>query len=226
MSKRKPSSSIKRVTSAPKTAISNDVSPEILVGLKVREIRNRKGFSLRELAARSKLNINTLSMLENGKSSPSVSTLHQLAISLEVPLSAFFEPQASFKQVVFSPKQQRSEVMFDQMVLEVLGEGVKHNVIQPFVVTLSPHSDSGEGLIVHTGFELVYCLSGTINYLIDKNVYTLMEGDSLVFESHQPHKWENISAEHAKMLLVLFPYEQRENLGSSHFPSLSASWSE
>jgi len=226
MSKRKPSSSIKRVTSAPKAAINNDVSPEILVGLKVREIRNRKGLSLRELAARSKLNINTLSMLENGKSSPSVSTLHQLAISLEVPLSAFFEPQASFKEVVFTPQQQRPEVIIDQMRLEVLGKGVKHNVIQPFVVTLAPQSDSGDNLIVHTGFELVYCLSGTINYSIGENVYTLVGGDSLIFESHQPHKWENNSAEYAKMLLVLFPFEQRENLGSSHFPSLSASWSE
>jgi transcriptional regulator with XRE-family HTH domain len=220
MSKRKISSSIKKFASTSNTELGSDVSPEVLVGLKVREIRNRKGLSLRELAKRSKLNINTLSMLENGKSSPSVSTLHQLAISLEVPLSAFFEPQASFKQVVFTPQLQRPEVLFDQMRLEVLGKGVKHNVIQPFVVTLAPQSDSGDNLIVHTGFELVYCLSGTINYSIGENVYTLAEGDSLVFESHLPHKWQNLSGEHAKMLLVLFPYEQRENLGSLHFPSL------
>ena len=62
---------------------------EVLVGRKLRELRNRKGLSLRALADRSGLNVNTLSLVENGKSSPSVSTLQQLALALEVPIATF-----------------------------------------------------------------------------------------------------------------------------------------
>ncbi len=55
--------------------INDKTTPaEVLVGRKLRELRNRNGLSLRALADRSGLNINTLSLVENGKSSPSVST--------------------------------------------------------------------------------------------------------------------------------------------------------
>lgn len=63
---------------------------EVLVGRRLRDLRTKRGFSLRVLADRSGLNVNTLSLVENGKSSPSVSTLQQLATALEVPIMAFF----------------------------------------------------------------------------------------------------------------------------------------
>ena len=50
-----------------------------MVGAKIREIRTRYHLSLRKLAERSGLNVNTLSLVENGKSSPSVSTLQHVA---------------------------------------------------------------------------------------------------------------------------------------------------
>ncbi|MCD4673580.1 MAG: helix-turn-helix domain-containing protein, partial [Anaerolineaceae bacterium] len=68
-----------------------DAQPEVLVGRKLRELRTQQGLSLRALAERSGLNVNTLSLLENGKSSPSLSTLHQLALTLNVPIALFFE---------------------------------------------------------------------------------------------------------------------------------------
>ncbi|MCE1252519.1 MAG: helix-turn-helix domain-containing protein, partial [Anaerolineae bacterium] len=77
------------------------LSAELLVGMKLRYLRNQKGFSLRVLAERSGLNINTLSLVENGKSSPSVSTLQQLARALEVPITSFFESEPQEKQIVF-----------------------------------------------------------------------------------------------------------------------------
>ena len=64
---------------------------EVLVGRKLRALRSRARLSLRALAERSGLNVNTLSLVENGKSSPSVSTLQQLARALDVPIAAFFE---------------------------------------------------------------------------------------------------------------------------------------
>ena len=61
------------------------------VGHCLRKLRAERDLSIRSLAERSGLNVNTLSLIENGKSSPSVSTLQQLATALEVPITAFFE---------------------------------------------------------------------------------------------------------------------------------------
>ena len=59
---------------------------EVLVGKRLRMIRTNRGFSMRTLADRSGLNINTLSLIENVKTSPSVSTLQLLATALDVPV--------------------------------------------------------------------------------------------------------------------------------------------
>ena len=91
------------------TSIPENELTEIIVGLKIRELRNRRGFSLRILAERSGLNINTLSLIENGKSSPSVGTLQQLARALEVPITAFFESEPVSKRVVFTGHDHRPD---------------------------------------------------------------------------------------------------------------------
>jgi transcriptional regulator with XRE-family HTH domain len=196
---------------------SPEPQPEVLVGRKLRELRNRKGLSLRALAERSGLNINTLSLVENGKSSPSVSTLQQLALALEVPIATFFESEPVEKRVVFTAADQRPVAAFGNMLMQNLGKDLVGNAVQPFVVTLKPGAGSGDRMIVHTGHEVVYCLSGSIQYQIEQNEIVLKPGDSLVFEAHLPHCWENKREDTAQILLILYPSDEREEPGCRHF---------
>jgi len=196
---------------------SNHTPAELLVGKRLRDLRTRKGFSLRALADRSGLNVNTVSLVENGKSSPSVSTLQQLALALEVPIAAFFESEPVEKRVVFTPADRRPQAAFGSTQMENLGKDLAGNVVQPFVVTLKPGMGSGEQMIVHTGHEFVYCLSGSIRYQIDQDEYILKLGDSLVFEAHLPHCWENKGDDTAQILLILYPSDGREEPGGRHF---------
>ncbi|MEA3326538.1 MAG: helix-turn-helix transcriptional regulator [Chloroflexota bacterium] len=62
----------------------------ISVGQRLREFRIEKGLSIRALAEKSGLAVNTLSLIENQKSSPSVNTLEQLARALELSVARFF----------------------------------------------------------------------------------------------------------------------------------------
>lgn len=193
--------------------------PEVLVGQRLRELRLQRGFSLRSLAIRSGLNVNTLSLIENGKSSPSVATLQQLSLALDVPITAFFEPKPSAKQVVYTSEEQRPHTIYGSTQLQSLGKGLAGNTVQPFVVVLEPGKGSFDRPIVHSGHEFVYCLSGTMRFQIDQEEYLLKPGDSLVFESHLPHNWTNTGTEPAKILLILFPSDQREDPAGRHFSS-------
>lgn len=195
----------------------DNIPTEIIVGMKIRELRNRRKFSLRTLAERSGLNINTLSLVENGKSSPSVGTLQQLARALEVPMTAFFESEPVSKRVVFTSHNHRPEATFSNAHMQNLGKDLASNAIQPFVVTLEPGAGSGERMIVHTGHEFVYCLSGRILYVIDEIEYSLDPGDSVVFEAHLPHQWKNTDEKQSQIILVLYPADQREEPGGRHF---------
>jgi transcriptional regulator with XRE-family HTH domain/predicted Fe-Mo cluster-binding NifX family protein len=198
-------------------ALDNQTPAEILVGRKLRELRTRRGFSLRALADRSGLNINTLSLVENGKSSPSVGTLQQLALALEVPISSFFETELKEKSIVFTASDQRPLVTFGRTQMQNLGKDLLGSFVQPFAVTLKPGAGSGDRMIVHTGHELVYCLSGSIHYRIDQEEFFLKSGDCLVFEAHLPHCWENRGEDTSQILLVLYPSDGREEMGCRHF---------
>lgn len=187
------------------------------VGERLHDLRLQKNLSIRSLATRSGLAINTLSMIENGKTSPSVSTLQILARALEVPIAAFFEHAVIEKKVVHVRRQQRPGITVAATQLEHLGKNLTGSAVQPFVVTLEPGSDSGRRLIVHTGHEFVYCLCGQVRYTIQEETYLLEAGDSIVFESHLPHCWKNTGSEPAQIILVLIPADIRDTPAERHF---------
>lgn len=192
-------------------------SQVVNVGLRLRELREEQGLTIRALAEKSGLNVNTLSLIENGKTSPSVSTLQQLAFALEVPITAFFESSEPEAKIVHVKAERRLRADFAHGTLEDLASGALRQSLQPFLVTLQPCADSGEQPIVHTGYEFVFCLQGCIQYRIEDNTYLLESGDSLLFEAHLPHRWWNAVEEPSKMLLVLSPLDERDRSTELHF---------
>ena len=190
---------------------------EVDVGRNLRRLRAFRDLSLRALAESSGLAVNTLSLIENNKSSPSVSTLQQLALALEAPITAFFETDTPDQKVAYIKADRRSRASFSYGTLEDLGSGLRDRPIEPMLVTLQPESGSGPHPIVHTGFEFVYCLEGRIDYSIEDRDYRLEPGDSLLFEAHLPHSWKNQDTSPAQAVLVLCPSDDRERPTYRHF---------
>jgi transcriptional regulator with XRE-family HTH domain len=190
---------------------------EIDVGSRLRALREERDWSLRELAEKSGLALNTVSLIENAKTSPSVSTLQRLALALSVPITAFFETDIPRNSVVHLTPGRRPRAAFAHGTLEDLGAGLAHRAVEPLVVALEPHTDSGPHTIVHTGYEFVYCLEGRLTYTIGDHAYVLEPGDSLLFESHLPHRWQNDGAQRSRAILVLFPTDVHDRPTERHF---------
>ncbi len=195
----------------------SSTNPEVNVGQRLRELRNERKLSIRALAERSGLNVNTFSLIENSKTSPSVSTLQQIAAALEVPITAFFETNAPKNSVAHIVARNRPRMAFAHGTLEDLGAGLTSRAVEPFVVTLEPHANSGDSPIVHTGFEFVFCLQGRMTYRVEDQSYVLEPGDSLLFESYLPHRWQNDEAQPAQAILVLYPTDSRDHPTERHF---------
>ena len=192
------------------------------VGQRLREIRTAGNLSIRELARKSGLNVNTLSMVENGKASPSLETLQQLSIALETPIVAFFEDTTPPKKIVHYKAGQRPSVAFSHGTLEDLGSGMPRRGAETFLVTLKPNSSSGKDFIVHTGREIVFCLEGQLTYTIEDQSYLLEAGDSLFFEAHLPHRWQNAGTKPSRSLLVLCPSDEQDHPTERHFTTEAA----
>jgi quercetin dioxygenase-like cupin family protein len=85
------------------------------------------------------------------------------------------------------------------------------------LVTLKPHSNSGENPIVHTGLEIVFCLEGQLTYTIEDQTFLLEPGDSLFFEAHLPHRLWNTGMAPSRSLLVLCPSDEYDRPTERHF---------
>ncbi len=192
-------------------------NPEVNVGLALRSLRAKRGLSIRALAEKSGLAVNTLSLIQNNKTSPSVATLQQLSSALAVPITTFFENGSHKSRVAYVKASQRVSAAFAHGTLEDLSAGLSDRTIEPFVVTMKPNANSGTQPIVHTGQEFVFCLEGRVVYSVEDRTYLLEPGDSLLFESHLPHRWQNIEAIPARAILVLCPADSRDQPTQHHF---------
>lgn len=197
----------------------DQVNTEVNVGQRLQDLRQARGLSQRALADLSGLNFNTLSLIENDKTSPNVSTLQQLANAMNVPMTAFFElTEVDRPELVWQRSGERQGIAFEQGVFSDLSGGMALGEGTPLLLTLEPHQDSGEAPLVHTGQEFVYCISGEILYWVEGKQFKLEPGDSLIFEAHLPHRWANHTDTPTLSLLVICPTDQADRMVSQHLP--------
>jgi transcriptional regulator with XRE-family HTH domain len=174
------------------------------IGSQLRMLREQRGHSIRALAELGGISPNTVSLIERGATSPSVSTLHRLAIALKVPITVFFQGPSEKVRVIRSRPGERAFSGSASVLLESLGSGLDRQTLEPFLVTLQPGADSGTPAMVHTGHELVFCLRGELEYRIEGKSYRLSAGESLLFEANLPHFWHNPSEVEPSVFLLIF----------------------
>ncbi len=187
------------------------------VGVRLRELREARGASMRSLATRSGLSANALSMIERGKTSPSVSTLYKLADALGVPITEFFAPDADKQTAILIKADERTRVPFTHGVWEGLGGEKFTGRVEPFVLTLETGGSSGQHAMVHTGHEFVYCLRGQLEYQVENKTYELAPGDSLLFAAQLRHRWRNPGNTVTNVLIVLSGFSEGERPDALHW---------
>lgn len=174
------------------------------VGEKLRTIRTQRNFSLRSLAELSGLSINTLSLIEKGKSSPSVSTLQRLALALDVPIADFFSFESEKNAVVLTKMTDRSRLKAGKVNIEILGKGFEYKKFQQYLVNFKPGDGSGNTNVVHLGLESIFVLTGSVEFTVGDSAYPLSPGDHIIFDSNIPHHWHTIGDIDGMMLITFF----------------------
>lgn len=186
------------------------------VGIRLRELRQERDLSMRALARISGLSTNALSMIERGRTSPSVSTLYRLAEALGVPITAFFRTELPRREVIFRKPDQRSKVKFQRGLWEGLGGESFIGRVEPFMLMLEGGATSGPHALVHSGHEFVICLSGQLEYEVEEQRFSLEPGDSLLFASRLRHRWRNPGKTVSDVLFVLSGFELDERPSEYH----------
>lgn len=198
-------------------AIFQNEAPSVDVGTRLKELREQRNISMRSLATKSGLSANALSMIERGKTSPSVSTLYKLADALGISITAFFGTGTDKKQVIFLKSDERTRIPFARGVFEGLGGERFVGRVEPFMLTLESGASSGLHTMTHTGHEFVFCLRGELEYAVEKNIYRMSPGDSLLFAAQLRHKWKNPGKTVTNALVVLSGFAEGEEPHAMHW---------
>jgi len=172
------------------------------VGSRIRKIRESQKLSLRALSNRCGLSANAISLIERGKNSPTVSSLHRLATALEVPITDLFQEETRVNAIQVK-QAQGLRFQNNSTTIESLGIGLPNQQLEPFRMTIAPGVDNLNDPISHPGEEFVHCLEGEVKYWVGDREFVLNTGDSLLFDATQPHCWKNPNQKPAAVILVL-----------------------
>mgnify|MGYP005847725751 CR=1 FL=1 len=166
---------------------------EMAIGREVREFRHQRGMTVADLAQGTGLSVGMLSKIENGVTSPSLTTLQVLSAALSVPVTSFFRRFEERREAVHVKAGEAVEIERagtragqQYKLLGHLGANNSGVVVEPYLITLSEASDVFP-TFQHEGVELIYMLEGEVGYRHGERSFHLCVGDSLFFDADAPH---------------------------------------
>ncbi len=163
----------------------------MVIALRVKETRQRKGLPIRTLAELTGISKGMLSKIENAQVSPSLATLARLAEALDTPLTSFFRGFDEERDAVFVKAGHGAEIRRERVPAghhyQQLGTmRGQHRRMTPQLVTLTERAEEFP-LYQHPGTEFLYMLTGVMAYGHGRAVYVLEPGDALQFDGEASH---------------------------------------
>ncbi|MCL6286145.1 XRE family transcriptional regulator [Ruegeria sp. 2012CJ41-6] len=182
---------------------------EVAIGREVRAFRKQQNTTVAELAQLTGLSIGMLSKIENGNTSPSLTTLQSLANALSVPLTAFFRRFEERREAVHTKAGEGVELdragtraNHQYNLLGNIGANGSGVIVEPYLITLTVESDVFP-TFQHDGIETIYMLEGEVDYRHGDEVYPLQPGDTLFFDADAPHGPERLVTLPARYISVI-----------------------
>jgi transcriptional regulator with XRE-family HTH domain len=187
---------------------------EVAIGRELRLQRRQRRITVAELAQATGLSAGMLSKIENGLTSPSLTTLQALSQALAVPLTTFFRRfeetrGASFVRAGEGLEIERAGTRAGHQynLLGHVPENSSGVTVEPYLITLTEASDVFPAF-QHDGMEFLFMLEGEVVYRHGPRLYRLRPGDSLFFDADSPHGPEELARLPARYLSII-AYRQR-----------------
>lgn len=171
------------------------------VGFQIRRLRNHRGLTLQDVADRTGVSVSMLSMLERGIAGGSISTLVAVASALGVHMSDLFEQEAD-RQPPVRRRAEQIEVQTAAGVLRRVAHNDSAHGLEMVVNEYAPGTSSGARAVHHSGTEFGLVLDGELTVELDGVRHALQPGDSITYDSAQPHLISNEGAVLARAVWV------------------------
>ncbi len=177
------------------------------LGVRVRELRKERDWTLEQAAQQAGLARSTLSKIENGQMSPTYDALKKLAVGLGISVPQLFTPptkgQVNGRMTVTRTGDGQEQVTATYEH-ELLADQLTKKNMLPYRARIRARSmDEFEGWVRHDGEEFLYVLTGTIRlYTEFYEPVEMKRGDSAYYDATMGHNVISTSADDATILWV------------------------
>ena len=190
-----------------------------MYGSRIREMRKRRGLTLKEVAEATGYTIGHISQIERDLKSPSLVALRKIAACLncsEVWL-IMDDSELSAKSSEEGKKSKESNLMRkeNRIPMKIPEIDVSYSIFTPsklpnaqeaqmtgLIVRLKPNTWVTEKMISHGNYdESLLLLKGELELRIDNSTYMIYEGDSFYIPKNCLHNYLNTSDEEATIIV-------------------------
>jgi transcriptional regulator with XRE-family HTH domain len=183
----------------------------MLIGKRIKELRESKDISLTQLAKTSGVQIATLSRIENMKMTGTLESHLNIAKALGVDLIGLYgevktEEQAPLPPAISKPQAVAESFTYnDRASYEILTSQLLKKKMLPILLRIDPQGKTNMEQGPAGAERFVFALEGDVVVYIGKDAYELKANSSLYFDASLEHYFENNGKKTLKMISVITP---------------------
>lgn len=175
------------------------------IGLRLKTLRTERGMSQRKLAAAAGVSNATISLIEHGRTDPSMGLLKRVLDCLGVSFAEFFASDAMGGEKAFYAHSELSEISSGPISYLQVGSDLSGSQLQILYERYRPGADTGKSMLSHDAEEGGIVLQGRLEVTVGAQVQILSAGDAYRFNSRQPHRFRNIGNEDCVIVSACTP---------------------
>jgi transcriptional regulator with XRE-family HTH domain len=177
-------------------------------GEKIREVRERKHMTMREVADKAGVSESLISQIERNRVSPAIDTLLKIIDILEIDLDFIFRDFKKDRLVNLVRAGEKKRAIVNGVVFEQLSHtfsSSEEHAIEAYFLEIPPGGKSGDDEYGHIGKELGVIIKGRGECTVGNRVYSLGEGDSISFSADAPHQIRNTGKRPLRAFWIITP---------------------
>lgn len=183
---------------------------EYNIGSRIKSLRIARKLTLRAVAKETGFSTALISQIENDNISPPIATLSKIAKFFDVKIAQFFAETEDDRKYEIVRANERSVVprviskggSSQGYYYESLSFYKQNRKMDAFMVTVTEKTLEAN-TYSHDGEEFIHVMSGTAVFLLDDEMFTLNEGDSVYFDSSLRHRLLAQEDKEVKVLVVV-----------------------
>ncbi|MGB5211567.1 MAG: cupin domain-containing protein [Gammaproteobacteria bacterium] len=175
------------------------------VGRHLRAVRKMHGFSQRELARKAGVTNGTISLIEQNRVSPSISSLRKVLAGIPMTLGEFFTTDFSNTEKVFYQPEELTDLGDGDVQLKLVAANRPDRNLSVMREIYAPGADTGEEMLAHEGEEGGVIVNGRIEITVGGSRQVLGPGEAYYFDSSVPHRFRNLGDEDCEIVSANSP---------------------